>query len=290
MKILAIGDFHGKFPKKFEQIIKKEKIEMIISVGDHSSVEEWVPYILAYFRKLKKTGKGIPPKEYFGKEGYKKLLKKDFEAGKMVFGKLNEIGKKIPVVFIFGNGDDDWYKYPFDGRIGVVKKRLNFIKRQKGLININYRTRTVQGYKFLGFGGYMDTDKMVKGQSFDTPETKIARKKRRTRSTERLNSLLKQINGEDKSIFVFHYPPQGAFDVIKDRRNSFNGENTGISIFTDAIRKKKPIFALCGHMHEYQGMKKLRGVPVINPGDAGHGKCAVIEIENRKLKKIKFIH
>ena len=35
MKILAIGDFHGKFPKKFERIIKKEKIGLVVSNGDY---------------------------------------------------------------------------------------------------------------------------------------------------------------------------------------------------------------------------------------------------------------
>ena len=34
MKILAIGDFHGKFPEKFFRRIKKENFDIILSVGD----------------------------------------------------------------------------------------------------------------------------------------------------------------------------------------------------------------------------------------------------------------
>ena len=34
MKILAIGDFHGKFPRKFEKLIKREKIDLVVSNGD----------------------------------------------------------------------------------------------------------------------------------------------------------------------------------------------------------------------------------------------------------------
>lgn len=289
MKILAIGDFHGKFPKKFEQIIKKEKIDCVISVGDHSGVEEWVPYVLEFFKRLKKNGERLSAEEYFGKEGYKKLLKKDVAAGKFVLSKLNEIGKNIPTIFIFGNGDDDWYRYPFDRRVGSDKMRLNFVKRQKNLININYRTHKVLGYRFLGFGGYMDTDNMLKKKSYESKKTNEGRKKRRARSEIRLNKMLKNIKKNEKSIFVFHYPPRGVFDVIKDRKNVFNGENTGISIFIDAIKKKKPIFALCGHMHEYQGMKKLHGVPIINPGDAAEGKCAVIEVNDNKLGRVRFV-
>jgi Icc-related predicted phosphoesterase len=293
MKILAIGDFHGKFPKRFEQIIKKEKIDTVVDIGDHATIEEWYPYFMTLFRKLKKKGERISAEEYFGKKKLKKLEKKDFEAGKKVFRKLNEIGKKIPTLFIFGNGDDDWYRYPFDKRMGkrtsVDKKRLKFMERQKNLIDINYRTRIANGYKFLGFGGFMDTDLMLKRQSYDTDKGIAEKRKRRAKSKKKLNRILKNIKKKDKAIFVFHYTPKGVFDIIKDKKNVFNGENTGISIFTDAIQKKKPLLALCGHMHEYQGMKKLHGVPVINPGDAGHGKCAVIEIEDRKLKKVRFV-
>ena len=35
MKILAVGDFNGKFPKKYEDIIKREKIDVVISDGDY---------------------------------------------------------------------------------------------------------------------------------------------------------------------------------------------------------------------------------------------------------------
>ena len=162
-------------------------------------------------------------------------------------------------------------------------------KKQKNLISINYRTKVVKGYRFLGFGGYMDTDEMLKRQSYDSMEATVGRRKRRARSKKKLDSMLKNVGKNDKAIFVFHYTPRGVFDVIKDRKNVFHGENMGISIFSDAIKKKKPVFALCGHMHEYQGMKKLHGVPVINPGDAGHGKCAVIEIKDKKLLRVRFI-
>ncbi len=35
MRILAIGDFHGKFSAKLENRIKREKPDLIISVGDY---------------------------------------------------------------------------------------------------------------------------------------------------------------------------------------------------------------------------------------------------------------
>ena len=57
-----------------------------------------------------------------------------------------------------------------------------------------------------------------------------------------------------------------------------NGQSAGIGFFSEAIKKYKPLVVLCGHMHEYQGIKKLHGVPVVNPGDAEKGKYAIVEI------------
>lgn len=35
MKMLIVGDFHGTLPGKFERLIKKEMIDLVISNGDY---------------------------------------------------------------------------------------------------------------------------------------------------------------------------------------------------------------------------------------------------------------
>ena len=40
MKILVIGDFHGKFPKKLQDRIRKERVDLIVSLGDHPDTSE----------------------------------------------------------------------------------------------------------------------------------------------------------------------------------------------------------------------------------------------------------
>ena len=118
----------------------------------------------------------------------------------------------------------------------------------------------------------------------------MARIFRRTKSKRRLLENLKKTKGE--RIFVFHYPPQGVFDIIKGGKdNPMNGKSAGIGFFSEAIKKYKPKLIVCGHMHEYQGVKRIYGVPVINPGDAEKGKYAIIEIDkNNKLVGVKFIN
>ena len=57
MKILAIGDFQGKFPTKLEQRLRKEDFDLIIGVGDYKGIAEFWPYIRYMFQAIKKDEK-----------------------------------------------------------------------------------------------------------------------------------------------------------------------------------------------------------------------------------------
>ena len=100
-------------------------------------------------------------------------------------------------------------------------------------------------------------------------------------------NLLKRFGKTKVDIFVPHYPPKGVFDIIKDKGNSFHGKSAGIPIFTEAIRKYKPKLVLCGHMHEYQGAKKLGKSIVVNPGEGDKGMYAVVDWPNLKVKVVR---
>ncbi len=283
MKILAIGDFHGKFPKKFKSIIKKEKIDLVIGVGDYAGIPAWQPYILDMFKRIKAGKERISLEQYFGKEKKKKLLQNDFKQGKKVLTEINKLS--VPIIYIFGNGDDEWYRYPFGKFFEPTKRALNVIKKLKNMKNITYSKTKFQNINFIGLGGYMDPDKYLK----DRKEDKKLLKKTIKRNEKAKNKLFTNIQkAKSPRVFVFHYPPIGVFDKIHGKDNPYKGESVGISIFNKSIKKYKPLFALCGHMHEYQGMKKLYNTPVINPGEASKGKAAIITLEKKKLK-VKFI-
>lgn len=288
MKILAIGDFHGKFPKKLKDRIKKENVDLIVGLGDYTGIKEWYPYLMKIF-KLREQGKEVPTvKEFFGKEKYKLLLKKDYLAGKKILSELDKLKK--PVLIIFGNSDDEWYKYPFDKNVNLFKKRTeNFMKKLKNIKVITYGKAKFKEINFIGFGGYMDIDK-YKNERIDGFEDEERIKKvidRMTKSKKKLFNLLQKT--KNKRIFVFHYPLKGVFDKIKDKKNPRHGTSAGINFFRDAIKKYKPALVLCGHMHEYQGVKKLGKTLIINPGAAIDGKAVVIDIGKDKIKKIKFL-
>jgi Icc-related predicted phosphoesterase len=196
---------------------------------------------------------------------------------------LEGLGK--PGVFVFGNGDEEWYDIFFIKRLKAKKRNLNFLKKIKNVKDINYGIKKYKGINFFGFGGYMDVS--ANDGSRDK-EWQMAVDKRMKKAEKRFNLFLKKVNG--KSIFVFHYPPRGIFDLIKDKKNPFHGKSSGIDFYHRAILKKKPILVLCGHMEEYQGKKKLGSSTIVNPGEGSHGKFAIVEIDdkNGEVKKVEF--
>ncbi|MFA5071696.1 MAG: metallophosphoesterase family protein, partial [Candidatus Pacearchaeota archaeon] len=234
-----------------------------------------------------------PPKaeEVLGKKKFKELLQKDFEKGKFVLKELDKLKKKV--ILIFGNSDDEWYKYAFDEKVDSFTKRTQTVlKSLKNIKIINYSYTKLNKINFLGFGGYLDADSYFEKKAMKkiSKERQLRIIRRREKSKKKLLSLLSKLKG--KKIFVFHYPPAGVFDIIHDKKdNPMNGKSAGIKFFAEAIKKHKPLFVLCGHMHEYQGMKKLYGIPVINPGAAVDGKAALIDFDDEegKIRNVKFV-
>ena len=143
---------------------------------------------------------------------------------------------------------------------------------------------------FVGFGGYMDIEAFFDKKQFNENKFKIEKRlKRHIKVRERLFSILDKIRkNKNPRVFIFHYPPYGVFDIIKDKKdNPMNGKSAGVKFFTEAIKKYKPKLVLCGHMHEYQGAKKLHGCLVVNPGDAQKGKYAIVDYPSLKVKVVR---
>jgi len=292
MRLLVVGDFQGKFSERTRKQIEKEEFDMVIGVGDYTGIDEWRPFIQHCFKCNKLGKEPKSPQEFFGKKGFRYLLKKDDELARKVLRTLNQFGK--PVIFVFGNGDDGWYNYPFIAKtrkkysLQVKKKNSNFLKSLNNFIDVNYRTRKWNGINFIGFGGYMDIDAYVEDEEFvenDGPEMVAKRKKRMRKSRELMFKLCKKEKG--KKIFVLHYPPKGVFDIIRDKKNLMNGKSAGIRAFREAIVNFKPKLVLCGHMHEYQGMKKIGESLIVNPGDTGEGKYAIVDVADDLKGKIR---
>ncbi len=291
MKILAIGDFHGKFPGKLKKKIRKEDFDIIVGLGDYAGLDIWRPVVMKQIAILKKGGEVRTVEEILGKRKFDKLNREDEAAGKKVLTELIKLGK--PVISIFGNAEDGWYKHPSDRkRFGVEKSKAAIVKRLKKsgrFKDINYGKMRYMGANFIGCGGYMDIDAYFDRKKFSDSNdpVKLARRvKRRAGSKNKFFGILRKVIGE--KIFVLHYPPKRAFDIIRaGRKNPMNGQSTGQGFFNEAMKKYSPSLVLCGHMHEYQGKKRLGGSLVVNPGEAALGRAAIIDYPSLRVKFIK---
>lgn len=272
MKILAIGDFHGKFPARLKNKLAKEDFDLILGLGDYTGLSGWRPIVIEQL-KAKKRGGEIPSgEEIIGKKRYSVLLKKDYIAGKLVLKKLDKLNK--PGFVLFGNGD--WYKTFFNN---VKRFYEDYVKKLRNLKQINYGKARFNGITFIGFGGYMDIDSYFIKKDLNLSK----RVQRREESKRKLNKILSKTKGE--RIFLFHYPPKGVFDMIHGgKKNPMTGNSAGIGFFRKALLKYKPKLALCGHMHEYQGAKKIGKTLVVNPGDAERGRYAIIDYPSLKVR------
>ena len=292
MKILAIGDFHGKFPKKLKKKLEKEEFDIVIGIGDYSGISDWYPYIMNML-KLSKKGEDFPSiEEFFGKKKYKTLLKKDYNSGKKIISELNKFGK--PGFIIFGNTDSDFYKFPFGEDRSKKGKFNKLVDRLKNLKDLNYKKVNYNGFGLVGFGGYMDIEAYFNKKDFkmlEDIEDYNERKDRLKKQEEKLFSLLRKMKSKD--LFIFHYPPYGYFDIIKGKKrvNPMVGNSAGVKFFTKVIKKYQPRLALSGHMHEYQGKKSIGKTTFVVPGAAVDGKAAIIDISKDKKKnvEVKFI-
>ncbi|MCX6751060.1 MAG: metallophosphoesterase [Candidatus Pacearchaeota archaeon] len=203
MRIFAIGDFHGKFPRKLIKRIEKENPDLILSPGDYTGIDEWRPLIKKQFKELAK-GKECSIEKYLGKKKYDNLLKKDYIAGKRILQELNK--QKTKVFSVFGNGD--WYKILFNDTGKFYEKE---IKKLEYIKNINRGKAIFNGIKITGFGGYLDPDiyftkKGMKAINSDKKDFE-KRKKRYAQNEKELVKLMrkrkriKTLNSSDKNGF-----------------------------------------------------------------------------------------
>ena len=283
MKILVIGDFHGKFPNKFLRIIKKESIDVIISPGDFSSMEKIRKFIFKYWTSKKWW-------EVVGLKRAKQIEKEAFDSGLKLLKKLNSLDKKVYVIW----GNSDFYK----DLLSKEEKPINpgyfedKIKGFKNIILVDKKKTKIDGIDIIGFGGYVDASEYIKNPIDKDIKKRKQRLKRYLRDAKRLNSLFLRAKPNKNFIFLIHFTPYKIFDKVKYKESPMYGKHVGWEPYNKAIKRFKPRLVICGHMHEYQGQKTLGKSIIVNPGPAYEGKAAVIEFDEKRgrVKKIKFIN
>ncbi len=291
MKILIIGDFHGKFPKKLENKIKKESFDFIFSPGDFCGSEEWKRFFFNYV-----YGTDLELEDFIGKKKLNELEKNIFNSGKKILEKLNQMKK--PVIAVSGNWDPTQYSdigFP-NKKEKFTEKFYNVIKKLKNIKLIDFKSKKISGINIVGYPRSTYPGK---------PEKKISEKnlERFEGDKKQAEKFLRKVNKDNQKYFnkfnkivdkntilISHNCPYNT-PLDKIKKGIQKGENYGSYLTKKIIINKKPFLVICGHIHENQGKQKIGNSLIINPGAVKDGKAAIIEINDKKkkVKKVKFI-
>lgn len=285
MKLLVIGDFHGEFPKKFEKIIEKEKIDLVVSNGDFS------PFLMRklFFKHCfaKEVRKGLW--EFIGKKKYKEMQQKDTNIVFRVFDKLNSLS--IPVLTVFGNVDSikgtqdtfdrDHERFRYENKWDWANQDFysEYLKKCENIRRIEYNPIKIGDYIFVGMSGH----------SFPGDKKSKTFKK----SKKKLDEIFKKYRKENKNkkvVFVSHNIAYRTLDKITSKKSNkiVKNQHYGSYLARYVIDKYHPRLHIGGHIHEGRGIKKVKNTLVLNPGSIHEGQGAIVEIINKRIK-IKLI-
>ncbi len=251
IKILAIGDFNGKFPKRLGERLKKEKFDIILSHGDFANIKQISEAFMKY---------GDDYKKILGRRKLDEIRVQGIKNSKLPLKKLNAFGRLVYITI--GNNE-------------VVKNKefKELIKSFENLNLVNFKKVDLRGISIVGYP-YYTLDK-ENDQSF----------------LKRLDRIIRKVNPKQTIFLSHNPPYNCQLDRIPDENRQKPGEHIGSKVSEIILKKYKLPLMVCGHLEEYQGKCKIGKTLIVNPGAAYEGKAAVIEFdeEKGKVRKVRFI-
>lgn len=263
MRILAIGDPHGNL-EKIKQIPIKDT-DLILLTGDIGKAD------LArkrYFENVVRGKQGLNEL----KENANHIKRMNMEIHNSTVNILKFLSKHAPVYSIQGNVgiitdsqvkiDYKKWKIKLDstadviedlGNVSLVKNRLRVINDLRvGFLEYFVDTCWVDEFR----------------REFNSKDYKKMMSKAR-RQTDKARRVLKSF-GEVK-VLVCHQPPYGFLDKVgAPAPVHWRGKHAGSKTILNYIKKYKPHYVFCGHIHEGEGMKKIGKSEIYNLGIAGY--------------------
>lgn len=271
MKILVVGDCHGKVP---DMDIEVSEADIIIATGDICGDSDEMRE--AMFESIDSE------KEWYDILGRDKALKRveeSLEKGDEILSYLNDFDK--PVFLVPGNwdwiGDENWEPL-------AENKFQKLIDKYQNIQNINREKIRLQHHEFIGYGPCSGPEvPQYEDEKPDEEEMEELRQEYREKRRE-LQKLFDKANGP--VIFISHnVPNQTSLDEIDNPNSPADGRHYGSLIVKDLLEQKSPALSIAGHIHEGYGKENIEDTLAINAGLESH---VTIEIEEDKVQNIEF--
>jgi len=283
MRILVIGDLHGRMPK-----IHFKEFDAIICVGDFCYDEELkIPYKKSYKIFLKNPYNRLFWWDIAGRKRAKKIIQKSLRMGRKILVKLNSYG--VPIYSIPGNWDlvneDDEWSY-----LDKDYYRDYLIKGLKNVHDVDGKIRSIGNLKIIGYG-LVNGPELLKYRRYKDIKKKSYERNERNykRLVARYDKIFLKTKRSGRSIiFLSHNVPFNTpLDKIRNKDSLMDGHHYGSNLARDMIVRHKPLLNIGGHMHEHYGICRIGKTVVLNAG-YGPEKNTLIEIEDGKIKSMKF--
>ena len=177
------------------------------------------------------------------------------------------LSKQAPVYLVSGNADyDNYYVRKFSQKIGMnLPVMMNELRAIKGVRVINNQLANFNGIRIGGLEYFVDTSWVRDFAPNDKNRIKEAKFE-----TQKARRVL--VKFDDVDILLCHQPPYGILDKVsfKGARKAWHGKHAGSKVILDFVKRKKPDYVFCGHIHEGEGFRKVGRTKVYNLGVAGY--------------------
>ncbi len=258
MKICAIGDPHGNL-KKIKKVSRN--VDFYLVTGDLGKAD------LArkiHFENIKRKKKGLAEVEV----GFKENKKIHDEVHFSTVGILKHLAKSAPT-------------YSLQGNVGITTVR-QAKERTKKEVFVHIATRkiidespkmhivknvirNINGVR-VGFLEYFVDVCWVREFK---PGDYRKRLKKAKKESDKARRVLKRFGKVD--ILVCHQPPYGFLDKVNfpGVPRDWRGKHAGSKVILDYVKKFRPRYVFCGHIHEGEGRVRIGESEVFNLGVGG---------------------
>lgn len=254
MRILVIGDPHGKLPKKIP------KSDLILITGDIGKADLARERFFENIERKKNGLEELDDTPVFIKKIYVEIYNSTMKV-------LRKLIRFAPVYSILGNvGESTDAEVIKEGKeIGMKLPLMRAgMKQLKNFHLVINGVRKINGLR-IGFLDYFVDEYWIK----EFNENDIDKIKNAKKETTKAKKILKGFGKLD--ILVCHQPPYGILDKVtaKFAPKFWKGKHAGSKVILDYVKAKKPRYVFCGHIHEGKGKKKIGRTEIFNVGSEG---------------------